>query len=133
MTWFIEGGPWMYSILATDVLLLGALVLVFLLAIASRFVRGLRWPARVLGALLLAGSLLPALEGIVGWQLGLQQVALALAHATDDMKDMLRTQGEALASIPLYFGIMSTLPLGLASLLTAVIAAAPHGEGSNAV
>jgi len=127
MTWFIEGGPWMYVILATDLLVGPAAAVVFLIVVVSRFVPAARWPARTLAALVMACTFLPLLEGVVGWQSGLALMEAALANAPGDMKDAMRMQGEALAMLPLYFGLGSSLVLGLGGLVSATIAAVPHG------
>ncbi len=126
MTWFIEGGPWMYAILATDLIVGAGVALVLLIAVASRVAPVARWPARVLAALVLACALLPLLGGVIGWQSGLSLMEAAIAHASDEMKEAMRAQGEAIAMLPLYFGLGSSLVLGLGGLISATIAAVPH-------
>jgi len=124
--WFREGGPWMYAILATD-LGVGAMAgLAFLLAVGSRFAPVARWPARILAGLTLAATVLPVVEGAIGWWSGLAMMEAALEHAAEEHQEKLRAFGEAAARIPLYFGIGSTGVLTVGALVSLVIAAIPH-------
>jgi len=126
MTWFMEGGPWMYVILMTDILVGLGVAAVFLLAAVSRMVAGLRWPARVLAALSVPAAGLPALAGIVAWQLGLSRMRQAVEFAPPEHKEALIAAGTELARIPLLFGGASSALFVLPALLGLLIAAVPH-------
>ncbi len=130
MMWFLEGGPSVYAILGTDVLLIGVGALVFLLAVAARFVPGLLLPARILALLLLLATVVPVFEGAVGWWFGMQNMRRALEVVDPEMRDSMETAGSAYARIPLWFGLGSTVVLGAGALFTLVVAALPH-HGSD--
>ena len=99
MHWFIEGGPWMYPILATDIVVGSAAGVVLLIAILSRFVPVVRWPARIVAGLVLLGDAagfvdrhhpelsgsfldwhLEAADGHIGFLLGVKSQERAVVH-----------------------------------------------------
>lgn len=128
--WFREGGAMMYAIVATDLGLLVGVGLVFLFAIVARFVPKLLWPARVLAGLGLLGTALPLLVGAFGWWQGMTMMRQALAHADPSMRDMMEAQGTAMAQIPLWFGLGSTVIAGCCALVALIIAAIPGRAAS---
>lgn len=134
MIWFAEGGPWMWGIALTDALLGSLLAMALLLAGISRLSPAVVWPARIATGLLLLATVLPALEGIVGWRLGLAMMEQALEHASPEHVAPMREVGEQIAAYPLWFGLGSSAVLMAFGLVDVVVAfapgpSAPRGRG----
>jgi hypothetical protein len=131
MMYFFEGGPFMYVILLSGLLIGGWGVLGVVLAVVGRFATVLRLPAKIGNALGLMATPAPVLLGIIAWQLGLIQVSEAVRSAGPDMKEPLQLAGSAIAAYPLWFGLLVTgglLPICLVGMVLAMLPVATPAD-----
>lgn len=128
MYWWQEGGVWMYPVLVTLVLCLGAGFVTVLLSVGAFFVPVLKLVSRIAAILVVLGALVPTVVGGVGWMLGRSHVAAAVEHAAPEVQDEILARGYAEARRPLEFGTMSTMCALLPGALALVLSVAAPGR-----
>ena len=115
--WFREGGVWMYIILALDVIGLPAVLLATIIALVGRVRGTTSFLRKAFASLVVLGSFLPVIVGLVGWILGRIEVQQAVGGLATAGRAELLARGLQAAAAPFRFGGISTVLLGLGALV----------------
>jgi hypothetical protein len=121
MYWWAEGGVWMYAVLTTLVLCLGAGFVAVLLSVGAFFVPVLKLVSRIAAILVVMGALVPTVVGGLGWLMNRNMV---VENASPEFKDEILARGYAEARRPVEFGTMSTMCALLPGALALVLSIA---------
>jgi len=106
---FELGGPWMYLVLAADLVGLPCVALSVLVAATARVTsKGVLF-ARILAWSVVLGALIPMFAGALGAGAGFYLLEKASSAAAPELVEEMRAAGTRIALIPLKFGGVSSL------------------------
>jgi hypothetical protein len=118
---FETGGPFMYVVMALDVIGFFCVLLALVLAILGR--RGtLPGAARGCASLVLLGCFLPLCSGVIGQTLESNQLEEDLIDVPASDREQIREHREAMAAYPFKFGGCSTLCCLLPAVVVMLVA-----------
>ncbi len=120
--WFAEGGPMMLAVLALDLVGLLALAVAWLMALVARVRGRTGFLVKAVPALVMMGAFLPMIAGAFGYIQSRSAAIDAASTASPAMQAELLAMGFELAQLPLRFGGISTIILGLLAVLALMIA-----------
>lgn len=118
--WWMEGGVWMWAVLAADLGVALLLAVLFVVAIASAVTRKFGGVARIAAILGLLATLTPLCAGAIGREFGRSNVDQAVTYAAPEQQEIIRTVGYAEASVPFQFGLGSVCALFGGALVVAI-------------